>query len=272
MAALVRLGLKTGLTAVPILLLVLGAGPAGRGGEQAGKARATVIVFAAASLTDCLKEIAGGYEKRTGDRVVLNLAASSTLAVQVRAGARADLFFSADEAGMQALEDGGLIVKGTRRSRLSNSLAIIVAAEGGAEVNSPQDLAGPKIKRVALGDPQAVPAGVYAREYLRRLKLWSALEPKVVPMESVRAALAAVESGNVDAGIVYKTDAAVSRKVRIACEAPREDGPRISYPVALLADAPQPEAARRFLEHLGSEQAEAVFRKFGFIVLAGPVP
>jgi molybdate transport system substrate-binding protein len=155
---------------------------------------------------------------------------------------------------------------------LSNSLAIIVAAEGGAEVNSPQDLAGPRIKRVALGDPQAVPAGVYAREYLRRLKLWSALEPKVVPMESVRAALAAVESGNVDAGIVYKTDAAVSRKVRIACEAPREDGPRISYPVALLADAPQPEAARRFLEHLGSEQAEAVFRKFGFIVLAGPVP
>lgn len=272
MAALVRLGLKSGLTAIPILLLALGAGPAGRGGEPAGNRHATVIVFAAASLTDCLKEIAGRYEKRTGDKIVLNLAASSTLAVQIRAGARADIFFSADEARMQALEDGGLIAKGTRRSRLSNSLVIIVAAEGGAEVNSPRDLAGPRIKRLALGNPQAVPAGVYAREYLQGLKLWSALEPKVVPMGSVRAALAAVEAGNVDAGIVYKTDAAISRKVRIACEVPRQEGPRISYPVALLADAPQPQAARRFLEHLGSAAAEAVFRKFGFIVLGSSVP
>jgi molybdate transport system substrate-binding protein len=257
---------------MPLLLLALGAGPAGRGGEQAGKGRAAVLVFAAASLTDCLKEIAAGYEKKTGDEVILNLAASSTLAVQIRAGARADVFFSADEARMQALEDEGLIAKGTRRGRLSNSLVIVVAAEGGAEVKSPQDLAGPKIKRLALGDPQGVPAGVYAREYFRRLNLWSALEPKVVPMESVRAALAAVEAGNVDAGVVYKTDAAISRKVRIAWEVPRQEGPRISYPVALVVGGPQPKAARRFLEHLGSEEAEAVFRKFGFIVLDSSVP
>jgi len=257
---------------MPLLLLAPGAGPGARGGEPAGKGHAAVIVFAAASLADCLKEIAAGYEKKTGDEVILNLAASSTLAVQIRAGARADLFFSADEAGMQALEDEGLITKGTRRSRLSNSLVIVVAAEGGAEVKSPQDLAGPKIKRLALGDPQGVPAGVYAREYLQRLKLWSALEPKVVPMESVRAALAAVEAGNVDAGVVYKTDAAISRKVRIAWEVPRQEGPRISYPAALVVDAPQPQAARRFLEHLGSQEAEAVFRKFGFIVLDRSVP
>jgi molybdate transport system substrate-binding protein len=257
---------------MPILLLALEADPARRGGEPAGKGHAPVIVFAAASLTDCLKEIAAGYEKKTGEMIILNLAASSTLAVQIRAGARADIFFSADEPRMQALEDEGLIAKGTRRSRLSNSLVIVVAAEGRAEVKSPQDLAGPKIKRLALGNPQGVPAGVYAREYLQRLKLWSALEPKVVPMASVRAALAAVEAGNVDAGIVYKTDAAISRKVRIAWEAPRQEGPRISYPAALVADAPQPQAARRFLEHLGSEEAQAVFRKFGFIVLDSSVP
>ena len=294
MAAWVRL--KTGLTVIPGLLLAFGAGPGAqvgwvlpaqagvpllpalgtgpgaRGGEQAGNRHATVVVFAAASLTDCLKEIAAWYEKKTGDKLVFNLAASSTLAMQIRAGARADLFFSADEARMQALEDEGLIVKGTRRSRLSNSLVIVVATERGAEVSSPQDLAGPRVKRLALADPQAVPAGVYAREYLRRANLWSAIQPKVVPMENVRAALAAVEAGNVDAGIVYKTDAAISRKVRIACEVPRQGGPLISYPMALLVDAPQPEAARRFLEHLGSEQAEAVFRKLGFIVLRSSVP
>ena len=257
---------------MPILLLALGAGPARPGGEPAGEGRAAVVVFAAASLTDCLKEVAAGYEKKTGAVIILNLAASSTLAVQIRAGARADIFFSADEARMQALEDEGLIVKGTRRSRLSNSLVIVVAAEGAAEVRSPQDLAGPKIKRLALGDPQGVPAGVYARQYLERLKLWSALEPKVVPMESVRAALAAVEAGNVDAGIVYKTDAAISRKVRIAWEAPRQEGPAISYPAALVVDGPQPQAARQFLEHLGSEEAAAVFRKFGFIVLDSSAP
>jgi len=264
--------LKTGLTVIPGLLLALGAGAGARSGEQAGNRHATVVVFAAASLTDCLKEIATGYEKATGDKIVFNLAASSTLARQIRAGARADVFFSADEARMQALEDEGLIAKGTRRSRLSNSLVIVVAADRGAEVKSPQDLAGPKIKRLALADPQAVPAGVYAREYLRRVKLWSAIQPKVVPMENVRAALAAVEAGNVDAGIVYKTDVAISRKVRIAWEAPRQEGPLISYPMALLADAPQPQAGRRFLEHLSSGQAEAVFRKFGFIVLESSVP
>ncbi|MGO8675314.1 MAG: molybdate ABC transporter substrate-binding protein [Limisphaerales bacterium] len=254
------------------LLLALGFGAAARGGEQTGHRHATVIVFAAASLTDCLKEIAAGYEKETGDKVVFNLAASSTLARQIQAGARADIFFSADEAKMQALEDAGLIAKGTRRSRLSNSLVIVVAAERGAEVKSPQDLAGPRIKRLALADPEAVPAGVYAREYLRGLRLWSAVQPKVVPMENVRAALAAVEAGNAEAGIVYKTDAAISRKVRIAWKTPRQEGPAISYPMALLADAPQPDAGRRFLEHLGSRQAEAVFRKFGFIILGSPVP
>jgi molybdate transport system substrate-binding protein len=254
------------------LLLALAAAVAAWGGEQAAKRHARVIVFAAASLTDCLKEIAGRYEQSTGDQIILNLAASSTLAMQVRAGARADIFFSADEARMQALEDEGLLAKGTRRSRLSNTLVIVVAAEGGAEVSSPGDLAGPRIKRLALADPRAVPAGVYAREYLERVKLWPAIRPKVVPMENVRAALAAVGGGDVDAGIVYKTDAAISRRVRIAWEAPRQEGPRISYPTALLADAPQPQAGRRFLDHLGSEPAAAVFRKFGFVVLDGSVP
>jgi len=227
---------------------------------------ATVNVFAAASLTDSLKEIASGYEQQSGDHITFNLGASSTLARQIEEGAPADIFFSADEARMDALQAEGLIVEGTRKNRLSNSLVIVVAAEGGALVQSPNDLAGPKIKRIALGDPKAVPIGVYARQYLKKLKLWEAIEPKVVAIENVRAALAAVEAGDADASVVYKTDAAISRRVRVAFAVPLEDGPKISYPMALLKDAAQPEAARNFLDYLGSKSAAKIFRKYGFIV------
>jgi molybdate transport system substrate-binding protein len=228
---------------------------------------AQVRVFAAASLTDSLKEIASAYEKGSGDKIVFNFGASSTLARQIQEGAPADIFFSADEAKMDGLEAKGLIENGTRKDRLSNSLVIVVSAENGAAINSPQDLANPSIKRVALGDPRAVPIGVYAREYLEKLKLWDAVRPKVVATENVRAALAAVEAGNADASIVYKTDAAISKKVKVAFEVPLEEGPKIKYPMAMLKDAKEPQTAKKFLEHLSSELAGEVFKKFGFIVM-----
>jgi len=134
-------------------------------------------------------------------------------------------------------------------------------------VSSPKDLAGPGVKRVALGDPKAVPIGVYAKEYLEHLNLWTAIAPKVVATENVRAALAAVEAGNADASIVYKTDAAISKKVKIAFEVPVQDGPKISYPAAVTKESPDQRMAIAFLEHLDSEDAAKVFRKFGFIVL-----
>src|SRR5215475_5567566 len=117
---------------------------------------AEVRVFAAASLTDAMKEVAVAYEKGSGDKVVFNFGASSMLARQIEEGAPADIFFSADEAKMDGLASKGLIEKGTRKDRLSNALVIVVAAEQGASVNSPKDLAAPSIKRIALGDPRAV--------------------------------------------------------------------------------------------------------------------
>jgi len=227
---------------------------------------ATINVFAAASLTESLKEIATAYEKQTGDKVVFNFGASSFLARQIEEGAPADIFFSADEAKMDGLDTKGLIVKDTRKSRISNSLVVVVASEKGAAVETPKDLATDKVKRLALAEPRTVPAGIYAKEYLQKQKLWPTVEAKVVPTENVRAALAAVEAGNVEAGIVYKTDAAISRKVRIACEVPASDGPAISYPMALMAEAKEPEAAKRFLKHLDSDEAGRVFEKPGFIV------
>src|SRR5262249_55867345 len=159
------------------------------------------------------KEIASNYEKKHDDKIVFNFGASSFLARQIREGAPADIFFSADEAKMDDLERDGLVLKETRRSLLSNSLVIVVAAENAAAVSCPRDLATDKVKRLVLAEPKTVPAGIYAKEYLEGQRLWSAVEPKVIPTENVRAALAAVEAGNVEAGIVYKTDAAISKKV-----------------------------------------------------------
>ena len=225
-----------------------------------------VTVFAAASLTDSLKEIAVAYEKQSGVNIVFNFGASSMLARQIEEGAPADIFFSADEAKMDGLEQTGLILKETRKSRLSNSLVIVVAAEGGAAIESPKDLATDKVKRLALAEPKTVPAGIYAKAYLQKQNLWSAVERKVVPTENVRAALAAVEAGNVEAGIVYKTDAAVSKRVNVAYEIPVKDSPAISYPIAVVKEAKQPEAAKKFLQYLGSQDAAKVFERFGFIV------
>jgi molybdate transport system substrate-binding protein len=227
---------------------------------------ATLTVFAAASLTDSLKTIAADYEKQTGDKVRFNFGASSFLARQIEEGAPADIFFSADEAKMDGLEKKGLIVKETRRSRLSNSLVIVVAADSPLELKSATNLASAAVKRIALADPKTVPAGIYAKEFLEKIRLWPAVESKVVPTDNVRAALAAVESGNVEAGMVYKTDAAISRKVKVACEIPAASGPVISYPIALVKEAPQADAARRFLKHLDSLEASRVFQQYGFIV------
>ncbi len=227
---------------------------------------AELTVFAAASLTESLKAIASVYERKCGDRIVFNFGASSMLARQIEEGAPADIFFSADEARMDTLEAKGLIVKETRKSRLSNVLVIVVATKGGPTINNPNELTMARVKRLALAEPRTVPAGIYAKEYLQKQKLWSAVESKVIPTENVRAALAAVEAGNAEAGIVYKTDAAISKKVKVAYEVPRPDNPNISYPMAMVKETRQPEAAKQLLQYLDSDDAARVFERFGFII------
>jgi molybdate transport system substrate-binding protein len=229
-----------------------------------GISASELTVYAAASLTDAMNEIGPAYEKESGDRLQFNFGASSMLARQIEEGAPADLFFSADEAKMDALEKKDLLLPGTRRSLLSNLLVIVVPADASAAPKSAADLTKPEFRKLALAEPQTVPAGIYAREYLQKLGLWDAVKEKVVPTENVRAALAAVESGNVDAGIVYKTDSLISKKVKIAVEVPAADGPKISYPVAVLRSSKQPDRARKFAEYLAGPMARSVFEKFGF--------
>ncbi|HUJ10842.1 MAG TPA: molybdate ABC transporter substrate-binding protein [Verrucomicrobiae bacterium] len=223
-------------------------------------------VFAAASLSDVLKEISENYAKETGERLVFNFAASSTLERQIEEGAPADVFFSADEEKMDKLENKGLLLPGTRHSLLSNTLVIVVSIDSSLRVNSAFDLTNAAISQVAIGEPSSVPAGIYARQCLTQFGLWQKLKGKCVPTENVRAALAAVESGNADAGIVYKTDARISKGVRVAYEVPVANGPRISYPIAVIRDSREAEAAKRLVRYLGSDGALQVFRKYGFLV------
>ena len=234
----------------------------------AGEMRAADIrVFAAASLTDALKAAVTAFEKNSGDHVIFNFAGSSLLARQIIEGAPADVFFSADQEWMDALQKKGLIDPETRGTPLGNTLVIIVARESGAVVMSAADLVLPRVRRVALADPSSVPAGRYAEVYLKKLGLWEAIRVKVVPTENVRGALAAVESGNVEAAIVYKTDALISPKVKVALEIGREEGPDIRYAMAAVKEATNPAGARKLLGFLSSPQAASEFERFGFLVL-----
>jgi molybdate transport system substrate-binding protein len=234
-----------------------------------------VTVYAAASLRDVLVRLAPACEKRSGARftLIFNFGASGDLAMQIEAAGRADLFFSADEDRLDRLERKGLIEAGTRRSILSNRLVVIGPAQGGAAaIRSAADLAGPAVRRIAIANPETVPAGKYARAWLERAGLWPAIEGRIVPALDVRAALAAVESGLVEAGVVYATDAAASRRARILFEVPAADAPRISYGVAALGGRPGAPILRAALECLTGSEAMAEFQRAGFILpLAGAV-
>lgn len=212
---------------------------------------AEVRVFAAASLTESLEEIARAYEHDTRERVVFNFGASSILARQIDAGAPADLLLSADDV----LRTTRI---GERVAFLSNALVIVTRD---ARIRGARDLVG---RKVALAEPNTVPAGIYARTYLQKVKLWERIAPNVIPTENVRGALAAVVAGNVDAAIVYRTDARIAKGVRIAYEVPRSEGPRIAYLFAMVEGA-QPHA-RRFFAYLHSKRAKEIFAKHGFDV------
>lgn len=228
----------------------------------------TLNVSAAVSLSDALGQISDAYVRSGGAGVRLNVGASNALARQLISGAPVDVFISADEAQMNIAERAGALAPGTRFDLLGNQLAVVTAPSHLQRVTTPGMLTDAAIRRIAIGEPSAVPVGVYAREYLQRAGLWQALLPKLVPTTSVRAALAAVDKGAADAAIVYVTDAAAAKSARIACRIPSSAAPRIAYPVAIGARAGDRTEAARFVSFLRGEEATSIFRRFGFVPLA----
>jgi molybdate transport system substrate-binding protein len=227
-----------------------------------------VTVFAAASLTNALQEAAVAHAASGGARLKFSFASSSTLAKQIEAGAAAQLFLSADEAWMEYLGKRNLLVAGTRRALLSNRLVLVVPADKPVSVAIASDgtwLRDLPPGRISTGDPAHVPVGKYAQQALTTLRVWPDVEPRLARADNVRNALVLVERGEAVAGIVYSTDAAISKHVVVAGVFPETSHDPITYPIALVRPYNHG-AARAFYTFLASSEARAIFTKHGFAV------
>lgn len=231
-------------------------------------ASVTLTLSAAASVQAALAEIQTAYAQ-TAPHVTLtyNLGSSGSLAQQIHQGAPTDIFLSASPRWMDDLEAQGQIWTDSRRDLLQNALVLIVPS-GQAAIASFTDLQEDAIRKVAMGEPESVPAGKYAKESLTALGLFDGLQPKLVYGKDVRQVLAYVETGHVEAGLVYATDAQRSDQVNVIATAPPNSHTPITYPVAIVKDSPHPEAAREFIQFLNSAPATAIFKRHGFSVAA----
>jgi molybdate transport system substrate-binding protein len=225
----------------------------------------TLLVFAAASLTDALEEADHAFSAATRIQVRTSYAASSVLAKQIEAGAHADVFFSADREWMDYLDERGLLRAGTRRDLLGNALVLIAPADSPVRLKIAPGFALAAALgggRLACADPDSVPAGLYARAALTQLRVWDAIAPRLARAENVRAALAYVARRETPLGIVYQTDAQAEKRVRVVDVFPADSHPPIVYPAVLTSQA-QPQAAA-YLDFLRSPRAHEIFVRYGF--------
>jgi molybdate transport system substrate-binding protein len=229
-------------------------------------------VGAAASLQDVLREVAAGYEKQTGEKLLLHFGSSGQLMSQVRNGAPIDVFISAAQRQVDELEKDGLVAGHTRRVIAGNALVLVVPSGAKSAPDGFAALASPSVKRVAVGEPKTVPAGEYAAQALRHAGVADSLRGRLVYGANVRQVLGYVERGEVSAGIVYATDAkAAGDKVRVAAVADAVAHDPIVYPAVVVAASTRRESAARFLEYLASDDARAAFTARGF-TMADPAP
>jgi molybdate transport system substrate-binding protein len=231
-----------------------------------------ILVFAAASLRESMQELGEAFEQESGVHVVFNFAGSNELAQQIIAAPKADLFLSAAENWMDTLQAKDRIVTATRKNLLTNTLVVIAEKGSTWKSGDPCALASIPFKHIALGDPKAVPAGKYARQWLQSIRcgddtLWNAVADRVAPAPDVRAALGLVLADPDVIGIVYRSDwLASSDKTRVLYEV--KDGPPIRYVVAQVAGGPAPQDGRRFLDYLNGAKAHDVFQRRGFTPLS----
>ena len=235
-----------------------------------GDAREEILVFAAASLSDVVEPLSQRFGDSEGIKVSFNLGGSSALAQQIVRGVPADLFISAGTRPMDILEERGLILSGTWAPLLVNELVLVgrSGSQKSSGLTDVQGLASADL-RVAIADPELAPAGEYAKEALENLGLWRLLQPRLVPAPDVRTALSYVETGNVDAGIVYRTDVHVARGVEILATLPEDSHSPIVYPVALVSRSGHSRAALKFLEYLQRDEGKETFRSYGFVPHGG---
>jgi molybdate transport system substrate-binding protein len=231
-------------------------------------ARPELLVYAAASLTNVLEELGKGYQAESGQSVKFSFAASSTLARQIEAGAKADVFFAADTDWADYLQNRNLLNTSSRSNLLGNRLVLIAPADSKLQLKIAPNFAVAAAlgsSRLSIGDPDSVPAGKYGRSALMALGVWNSVADKLVLGDTVRTALAFVDRGEAPLGIVYETDALIDKKVRIVDIFPATTHAPIVYPIALTTTARS--GAEQFVAYLRAPGSQAVFKKYGFSIL-----
>ncbi|HEX4002158.1 MAG TPA: molybdate ABC transporter substrate-binding protein [Candidatus Acidoferrales bacterium] len=224
-----------------------------------------LTISAAISLKDALDATKQAYASQApAVSLSMNYGASGTLQLQIEQGAPVDVYISAAPKQMDALESKGMLLAGTRKDLLRNEIVLIVPRESTLGMSSFQDLLKPDVKRVALGEPVTVPAGKYAQEVLTHFGIYSQVNGKAVLAKDVRQVLTYVETGDVDAGIVYTTDGLSTNKVKIVATAPPDSHEPVIYPVAVIKTTKDAAAAKAFEDFLSGPQARAIFEKYGF--------
>lgn len=224
-----------------------------------------LLVSAASSLSNAFKEVALAYQVQyPGSKVALNFAASGVLLQQIGKGAPVDVFASADQETMDLAQKQGLVAAAARRDFVRNSLVLVVPVDARFHVKQLDDLARPGVSRVAIGNPASVPAGRYAQHALEAARLWPQVQPKAITTQNVRQSLDYVARGEVDAGFVYGTDAALMKdKVRVAFEVPLAVA--VSYPIASVAASANAAEAKRFVDFMLAPAAQAILARYGFL-------
>ncbi|MGA2160352.1 MAG: molybdate ABC transporter substrate-binding protein [Dehalococcoidia bacterium] len=256
--------LKTNIVLLVVMLAVVIAPVA-----CAQQTPVTLNISAAASLTDVVKEINTAYvQAKPGVTITPNFGGSGTLRVQIENGAPVDIFISAAQDQMDMLQKKQLIIDDMRRNLLANKIVLVVPAAGSSTVTNFEDLAKQYVRKVAIGDPKSVPAGAYAQQVFQQLGITDAVKAKLVLGGDVRQVLTYVESGDVDAGVVYATDARGSNKVKVVAIAPDEINRKVIYPVAVIKASKVAPAAKEYEDFLFGSQAKAIFEKYGFTVLS----
>lgn len=252
--------IATMLTGLMVAALLVACGNA-----QAKEKPVELTVLAAASLTDATTELAELY-KKVAPNVTLTFSygSSGALQTQIEEGAPADLFLSAAAKQMNALDEEGLLLADTRVDLLLNKIVLIVPENSSLELTSFQDVGADTVKTIALGEPEGVPVGQYAEQVFTNLGLLDEVKAKTNYGTDVKQVLTWVESGEADCGVVYSTDAKMSDKVSIVCEAPEGSHEDIVYPAAVIETSESPEAAKAFLVYLSTDEAASVFEEYGF--------
>lgn len=226
-----------------------------------------ILILAAASLTDVLTELANNYKEETGTEVIFSFASSGALQTQIEAGSPADIFFSAAKKQMDALQEKDLIDTETRKDLLENKVVLITPSNSTLNIKSFTDITNADITKIGLGEPKSVPVGQYSEEILSNLSILDAAKQKAVYGSDVRNVLSWVETGEVDCGIVYATDAKIAKNVNIISEAPEGTHKKVIYPISIVKSSVNKEEAKKFIDYISTDKSIETFKNYGFTVV-----